>query len=74
MSNKTYTSQLVIEMIDDETGERMYPANTLIDATYGLSEKGVLAHHYALKIVYAHAILAAGDNGDEEAAVRASTE
>ena len=61
-----YTSRLVIEIIDEATGERVNPGNNLVDSTTGLSPEAASQHHYVLKRTYARALLdyKAGDVND----------
>ena len=71
--SKTYTVQMVIETIDEETGERSRPSDVVTDAVVGLDADQALAHHYGMKSAYARMILALGKDadGDKDAMVKA---
>ena len=69
--SKGYTSRLVIEMIDEETGERVDPGNTLVDSSDGLTREAALSHHYVLKRAYARALTAYKTDGVDDSAVTA---
>ena len=68
----TFTSRMVVEIIDEETGDRVSTGNTLIDSATGLTAAGAAEHHYVLKRAYARALLAYKTDDVDDSAVSAA--